>query len=68
MARCHKEVEALLRAAVEQGFTWRRTAKNHIQVRATGGQIIAIGSGTPSDGRSIKNFRADLKRGGVVDI
>lgn len=63
-----KEVKALLDTAVAQGFIWGTTKKNHIQVRTASGQIIAITGGTPGDHRALKNFRADLRRGGVVEI
>ena len=44
------------KAAVAQGWQVGRTAKGH----------IVIGSGTPSDARSINNLLAELRRQGFV--
>ena len=67
MARS-KEVMALLRIAEEQGCTWDTTGKGHYRVRAADRRVIALTAGTPSDRRGLKNFRADLRRGGVTGI
>ncbi len=61
-----KEVKALLATAEEQGFTWHFTKNCHVQVRNAAGLAVAGNGGTPSDYRAIKNFRAQLRRAGVV--
>lgn len=61
-----KEVKAMLASAVEQGFTWRYTKGCHVQVRTAEGRVIASSGGTPSDARSILNFRGQMRRGGVT--
>lgn len=61
-----KEVRSMLRQAKEQGFTWRFTANSHVQVRNSEGLVIASSGGTPSCSRSIMNFRAQMRRGGVT--
>lgn len=55
------------RAAREQGWQVGRTAKGHYRyVPPDPHQPIVIGSGTPSDHRSVNNFLARLKRSGLI--
>ncbi len=62
----HKEVRELLKQAEAQGFTWRETSKGHAFVTAPDGSPVTTISGTPSDGRSLPNAIAQLKRSGFV--
>ncbi len=66
MTKMPKDVKVMLKLAVNQGFSWRMTRGCHIQVRNAEGRVIAGSAGTPSDHRAIKNFRAELRRGGVT--
>jgi len=61
-----KEIRAWLKAAESQGFEVRYTKGSHIQVRNPSGRVIAGSGSTPSEYRAIKNFRAQLRRGGVT--
>lgn len=61
-----KEVRALVRAAELAGWAVSRTRRSHIRLRPvdkTRGAVTI--SGTPSDKRSLKNLRADLRRAGL---
>ena len=60
-----KEVEQLIRVAEDQGWRTRRTKRGHVVFYAPDGEGTAGTGGTPSDHRSIKNFRAQLKRLGL---
>lgn len=55
----------LLKAAEAQGFTVRRTTKNHWQVRNADGEIVAVIAGTPSDHRAWRNALGALRRAGL---
>jgi len=55
------------KAAVAQGWQVGRTARGHIRfVPPDASKKIVIGSGTPSDARSISNLLAELRRQGFV--
>jgi predicted RNA binding protein YcfA (HicA-like mRNA interferase family) len=59
-----REIE---KAAKEQGWGVGRTQKGHLKfVPPDRTKNIVIGSGTPSDRRSIKNLLAELKRQGFI--
>lgn len=60
-----KDLKVLLRQVEGLGFTVTYTKKCHVQVRDAEGRVVAGTGGTPSDIRAIKNFRAQLRRGGV---
>jgi len=73
-AKAHKQKEVdsyartqedLLKAATRAGWTVTRTRGNHIRVTSPTGESTNTGS-TPSDYRSVKNFRATLKRMGLT--
>lgn len=58
----HREMrKAMKEAAAQGGWRGRRTSKGHIFLVHESGASTTI-AGTPSDGRTIKNTLADLKR------
>ena len=60
----NKEVENLLkRVASVPGWTVERKPKGHVRIKGPDRQLIHTGR-TPSDRRSILNFRAQLRRDG----
>ena len=58
-----QELNQIIRALEDQGFTVRRTRRGHYFVTKNGKPITTI-SGTPSDRRSWRNALAALRRGG----
>lgn len=60
------DIDAIIREALEQGWTHDRTTRGHHQLYAPGGKGIVTFSGTPSDKRSIKNSLAEMKKLGFV--
>lgn len=57
-------VSVILAAAQSAGCEVDRTRKGHWQVRTPSGAVVHH-SGTASDWRAIRNFRAQLRRAGV---
>ncbi len=47
-----------------EGATWEPTSRCHFVVRLNGVRICTV-PGTASDGRSMKNVLAQLRRGGI---
>lgn len=54
----NKDLDALIRAAIADGYKFRHGSK-HDQLRTPSGRLVVIPR-TPSDWRSIKNVRRDL--------
>lgn len=52
--------DAVLEAA-ERGWTYRLTAKGHVQLRHPSGAIV-VTAGSTGDRRSLQHLRADLAR------
>lgn len=63
LTRCEK-TRAFIRIATERGWTVSPTKKGHIKFTAPNGAII-VTSSTPSDHRSWKNLRGQLRRNGL---
>lgn len=61
----NKELAKLMKLAIKQGWRVELTKKCHVKFYIPGGQIIVAAS-TPSDPRSIKNLRSQLRVGGLV--
>lgn len=59
-----RDLKDMLRRAVEAGWTVTKTRGCHWLLRSPSGARVVTGS-TPSDGRALLNFRADLKRNGL---
>lgn len=59
-----KEAKALIELAKNQGWEYSKTSSGHHRLVSPQGRIV-MNSGTPSDYRSVKNFRAELKRWGL---
>lgn len=59
-----KEAKALIALARDQGWEYSKTSGGHHRLVSPQGRIV-MNSGTPSDYRSVKNFRAELKRHGL---
>lgn len=62
-----RDLRPVFKVIREQGFEISFTTKGHIQVHRNGRRVASIG-GSPSDPRSIKNFRAELRRAGATGI
>lgn len=61
--KAQREVDALVAAAVLNGWRCRSTGKHYV-LRGPDGQTVTV-SKTPSDFRAVRNIRADLRRAGV---
>lgn len=59
-----RETRAILRVAMDAGWTVERTKSQHMKVTSPRGVVI-ITAGTASDRRACKNFRARLRRAGL---
>lgn len=59
------KTDDLLDLAECQGWKVERTSKNHYKLTSPDGHIVGH-SGTPSDHRAVLNFRAELKRKGLL--
>ena len=60
-----KEIRQLIRQLNQQGFDVRTTRRGHYLV-SRNGRVVAGIPGTPSDWRSMKNTRSELRRAGFV--
>ena len=61
------DIREIEQAAREQGWQVGRTAKGHHKfVPPDPAKKIVMGSGTPSDVRSLRNLLAELRRQGFV--
>ena len=67
MATSTKEVLALIKQAVDQGWKVDQTNKGHYKWRSPRGGFFFSAS-TPSDHRAIKNIKQDLKRYGFIEV
>lgn len=61
----NKDMKQLCRSLRKQGWTVERTSKGHYRAITPAGRKIVMPS-TPSDGRSVLNTRALLRRAGAV--
>lgn len=62
-----KELNILIKAAQKQGWTVERTPNNHYKwVSPVGGMFFS--SSTPSDYRSVKNLKRDLRVNGFIEL
>jgi hypothetical protein len=59
-----RETKALVELAKAQGWEHSKTSGGHHRLVSPDGKIVGM-SGTPSDWRSVKNFRGQLKRAGL---
>ena len=50
----HKELKKLTKSLQEQGYTFRVTRRQHLQVKCDG-VVVTTFAGTPSDTRSFRN-------------
>ena len=60
----NKDMKQLIRSVERQGGSIRITSNGHVQFRDAAGQVVATGSGTPSDPRSWKNLLSYLRKAG----
>jgi hypothetical protein len=56
----------LLRSLSRDGYSVAKSRAGHWKVRDSRGHLIAVASSTPSDHRSLRNFRGALRRAGAV--
>ena len=59
-----RDLRKLVRATEKQGAILSRTGGGHIRMKLPGGQV-AYTSATPSDFRTTRNLRAELRRKGM---
>jgi hypothetical protein len=62
-----RELKALVQRAEELGCAVSLTRGNHLRIDVPGGGCVHTSS-TPSDWRSVKNTRAQLRRAGLEGI
>lgn len=61
------DIRLFIETAEDQGWTVKKLKSGHWQfIPADKTKRIVVASGTPSDYRSIKNLRSDLRRNGLV--
>ena len=65
-AEIRSEYRDVIKEALKQEWRYEITRKSHIRMIAPNNGAIVIASGSPRSQRSIKDFRADLKRAGLV--
>ena len=56
-----KDVRQLLDGLKPLGWTWAPTGSGHVKLTAPNGDIVFVPS-TPSDWRSMRNVRAQIRR------
>lgn len=61
----NKDLRRLLAAVEDQGFSVEIRRAGHVKVTAPSGEVFFAGS-SPSDRRSILNFRSQLRRAGAT--
>lgn len=61
----NKDLRRLLAAVEDQGFSVEIRRAGHVKVTAPSGEVFFTGS-SPSDRRSILNFRSQLRRAGAT--
>jgi len=59
----NKDLRKIAKALEDQGFEVVVTTKGHLKV-LSGGRVVAVFAGTPSDRRSWKNALSDARRAG----
>jgi predicted RNA binding protein YcfA (HicA-like mRNA interferase family) len=59
----NKDVRQLLRKARKQGWDWYFTRGDHVVLQSPSGKKVTCAA-TPSDHRSLRNARAQLRRTG----
>ena len=64
MKSCKRELRALLEYAQQHGWDCRLTSNGHYRLAGPDGALVFTGS-TPSDMRSVRNARAQLRRHGL---
>ena len=53
----------LLRSLRRQGYSVSKARRSgHWHVRDSGGRLVAVAASTPSDSRSLRNFRSQMRR------
>jgi len=57
-----KEVRELVAELVKRGYETRLTSRCHVRVLTREGATVTVFPGTPSDVRSVRNARADVRR------
>lgn len=62
------DLRALFREVEAAGWSVERGGGGHYKIRNADGQIVASSPATPSDYRSIRNVRAQLRRAGMVPV
>lgn len=60
------EARPLVRQAEAEGWRVAVTKRGHLRMYAPDGKTMVGFSGTPSDWRSLRNFRAKLRAAGVA--
>lgn len=60
----NKEIDQLIRRLVEQGWTFRRGGKHGRLTHPRGRPTLTVAM-SPSDSRSLQNFRRDLRHASV---
>jgi predicted RNA binding protein YcfA (HicA-like mRNA interferase family) len=60
--RLHTKERELTRALLAKGWTLRYLRNGHLRLEHPGGVHSVVIPGTPSDWRSWRNFRADVRR------
>ena len=62
-----REVQVLIKQAVDQGWVVEKTKNNHYKwISPLGGLIFS--SSTPSDHRALQNLKRDLRVNGFITI
>lgn len=59
-----KDLNKIFKALDDQGFKVTLTKGSHYKIYGPDGRLVTVTGGTPSDGRSNKNFLAALRRAG----
>lgn len=60
-----RDMDQVVKLAKKRGCKVSRTKNNHWRIELPTGELVFAGS-TPSDNRSVKNAKADLRRRGIA--
>jgi predicted RNA binding protein YcfA (HicA-like mRNA interferase family) len=67
MSSNRRDLERFLRKLSQAGYkVTRKTGSGHWHVRNPTGELVAVTSSTPSDVRTLRNFRSEMRRAGAA--
>lgn len=62
----HRDFRPLAKVAERSGWTIEVSKTCHLKWRDPMGRLVTVSAGTPSDPRSVKHLRTELRRAGLA--